>query len=216
MGETPSTPLPSFSLCAAYSLSWCRARGRREGTAGGSLGETPSSPLPSFLSLCCVIGVPVKCPWSSGGCCWRFLGKTSSSTHLSFSLCAASSLSWCRARGRRVGTAGGSLGETPSSPHPSSFLCAASSLSWVEVGRAIALPRGATAPHSAMSQRNHREGYRPPSWGYRPTLRLSPAELSGGLPPSLVGLPPHTPPNASRNIGRATALPRGATAPHPA
>ena len=64
-------------------------------------------------------------------------------------------------------------------------------------------------------RQNHREGYHPPSWGYRPTLRQSPAELSGGLSPSLVGLPPHTPPVASGIIGRATALPRGATAPHP-
>ena len=31
------------------------------------------------------------------------------------------------------------------------------------------LPRGATAPHSANRQRKCREGYRPPSWGYRPT-----------------------------------------------
>ena len=41
------------------------------------------------------------------------------------------------------------------------------------IGRATALPRGATAPHSASRQRYHRSGYRPPSWGYRPTLRLN-------------------------------------------
>ena len=61
------------------------------------------------------------------------------------------------------------------------------------IGRATALPRGATAPHPTSRQRNHRSGCRPPSWGYRPTLRQSPAELSVGLSPSLVGLPPHTP-----------------------
>ena len=120
------------------------------------------------------------------------------------SLCGASSVSRLSVRGRRVGAAGGSVGKPPAAPTSPSSLSALRPLlreviiavrsvglppSLVglpphtppvasgNVGRATALPRGATAPHSANRQRKCREGYRPPSWGYRPTLRLN--ALSG-------------------------------------